>query len=240
MAYTEGKTDCKPAEVDYDESRIQALNKHFQGLINDGEIQGASYCVSRYGKVFMHGAIGQKSFKQDDKTPLTPDCVYYIASLTKVFTAVAIMKLVEDGVTRLDVPVGEILPQFNTPPFNAITLFHLLTHTSGLHADPSCFDNKYQSSYWGIIETAYERRKPDYCWKANVQDRGYGIGFDMRNGPAFTFSHGTFMHEGWGYCSLYIDPEEELAAAWFVPFTRDEWFSRAQYSVQNVIWSGLM
>jgi len=401
MLYTQGKTDCKPSEVGYDENRIEAVNKHFQRLIDDGEIQCASYCVSRRGKVFMHGAVGKKSYKKDNNEPLSPDCVNYIASITKVFTAVAIMKLVEDGVTRLDIPVGEILPQFNTPPYNAITLFHLLTHTSGMHADGGCFDNKYQSSYWQLIEDAYklydpdkknefdwiaaalgtigngfrvkpdtewaycsfgfvilgavlekltgihpykyiednickplkmtdtgfsitpnmakrfiitplrddiEKRlnnvlngkpesepdplwdkipetggglnstpydlvrfgnmmlfggrldgarilgrkavekmttlaihnKPDNCWKANVSDRGYGVGFDMRNGPAFTFSDGTFMHEGWGYSSLYMDPKEEMTAAWFVPFTRDEWFSRAQYNVQNVIWSGLI
>jgi CubicO group peptidase (beta-lactamase class C family) len=398
MLYTQGKTDCKPGEVGYDESRVEAVNKHFQRLIDDGEIQCASYCVSRRGKIFMHGAVGKKSFKKDDTTPLSPDCVNYVASITKVFTAVAIMKLVEDGVTRLDIPVGEILPQFNTPPFNGVTLFQLLTHTSGMHSDDGCFENKYQSSYWKLIEDAYKlcdpdkknefdwiaaalgtvgngfRIKPDtewaycsfgfaimgaviekltgifahqyiednilkplkmndsgfditpdmakrfiisplrenilkridnvlngkketdplwdtipqtggglnstpydlirfgnmmlsggtldgarilgrkavekmttmaialpnYCWNAKEKERFYGVGFDMRNGPAFTMSPGTFMHEGWGYSSLYMDPKEEMAAAWFVPFTRDEFFSRAQYNVQNVIWSGLI
>jgi len=62
----------------------------------------------------------------------------------------------------------------------------------------------------------------------------------MRSGPAFTHSPGTFMHEGWGYTSLYMDPKEQLTAAWFVPFAKNGWFSRAQYSVQNVIWSGLL
>jgi len=396
MLYTQGKTDCKPSEVGYDESRIEAVNKHFQRLIDDGEIQCAAYCVSRLGKVFMNGAIGMKSFKKDDTTPLQPDCVNYIASITKIFTAVAIMKLVEDGITRLDVPVGDILPQFNTPSFNSVTLFHLLTHTSGMHADGGCFDNKYQINYWDHIEMAYKRHKsqngefdwiaaalgtigsgfrvkpdtewaycsfgfvilgaviekltgisphkyiednimkplkmidsgfnitvdmakrfiisplnedvlkridnalngkteshplwdkipqtggginsttydlvrfgnmmlsggtldgarilgrkavermttivcalPNFCWGAKEKERFYGVGFDMRNGPAFTFSPGTFMHEGWGYSSLYMDPKEEMTAAWFVPFTRDEWFPRAQYNVQNVIWSGL-
>ena len=398
MQYTQGKTDCKPQEVKYDESRLQTLNKHLQGLIDDGEIQCASYCISRYAKVFAHGAVGRQSYKAENTTPLSPDSVNYIASITKVFTAVAVMKLVEDGVTRLDVPVGEILPQFNTPPFSGITLFQLLTHTSGMHADGGCFENKYQTSYWDNIEIAYKLRKkedgefdwiaaalgtigngfrvkqdtewaycsfgyailgaviekltgtnaqkyiednickplgmkdtsfeisldmakrfiitslnddvlkhidnalngkkethplwdtipdtagglystpydlvrfgnmmlsngtldgarvlgrkavekmttlaihnlPDYCWKANTRDRGYGVGFDMRSGPAFTHSPGTFMHEGWGYSSLYIDPKEQLTAAWFVPFAKNEWFPRAQYSVQNVIWSGLL
>ena len=398
MLYTQGKTDCKPSEVGYNENRIEAVNKHFQRLIDDGEIQCASYCVSRKGKIFMHGAVGKRSFKKDDATPLSPDCVNYIASITKVFTAVAIMKLVEDGVTRLDVPVGEILPQFNTPPFNGVTLFQLLTHTSGMHSDDGCFENKYQSSYWKLIDDAYKlcdpdkknefdwlaaalgtigsgfRVKPDtewaYCsfgfvvlgaiiekltgvhahkyiednickplglkdtafsltaekakryivtddelekyvndtingtykpqwiseklnipstgggmegtsydinrfgnmvlfggtldgvrilgrkavermttivsalpnftWNAKEKERYYGIGFDMRNGPAFTFSQGTFMHEGAGACSLYIDPKEDLVAAWIVPFAKEGWFSRALFNVQNIIWSGVM
>jgi CubicO group peptidase (beta-lactamase class C family) len=81
---------------------------------------------------------------------------------------------------------------------------------------------------------------PNYCWGANEKERYYGVGFDMRNGPAFTFSQGTFMHEGSGACSLYIDPKEELVAAWIVPFAKEGWFSRALFSVQNIIWSGLI
>jgi len=397
MLYTQGKTDCKPSEVGCNEQRLDVLNNHLQRVIDDGEIQCAAYCISRYGKIFAHGAIGKKSFRGDDNTPVQPDSVRYIASMTKTFTAVAIMKLVEDGITRLDVPVGEILPQFNTPPFNGITLFQLLTHTSGLHADPGCFENKYQINYWGLIEGAYVLHKkedgefdwitaalgtigsgfrvkpdtewaycsfgfvilgaviekltgihahkyiednickplgmkdttfsltpdmakrymvsdeqqekdinalingtyephwigeklnipstggglestvgdvirfgnmalfggtfdgvrilgrkalekmttiavryPNYCWGANERERLYGVGFDMRNGPAFTFSQNTYMHEGSGACSLYIDPREELVAVWIVPFAKEGWFSRALFNVQNVIWSGLI
>jgi CubicO group peptidase (beta-lactamase class C family) len=81
---------------------------------------------------------------------------------------------------------------------------------------------------------------PNYTWGGNEKERYYGIGFDMRNGPAFTFSQGTVMHEGAGACSLYIDPKEELVAAWIVPFAKEGWFSRALFNVQNIIWSGLI
>jgi CubicO group peptidase (beta-lactamase class C family) len=398
MLYTQGKTDCKPSEVGYNEQRLDVLNRHLQRLIDDGEIQCATYCISRNGKIFAHGAIGKKSFHKEDNAPVQPDSVRYVASVTKIFTAVAIMKLVEDGVTRLDVPVGEILPQFNTPPYNGVTLFQLLTHTSGLHADGGCFENKYQTNYWDMIDRAHKlhkaedgefdwiaaalgtigngfrvkpdtewaycsfgfvilgaviekltglhahqyiednickplgmkdttfnitpdmakryivtdeeqekflnsiingthepewigeklkipstgggldgtsydlvrfgnmvlsggtldgvrilgrkavekmttlaiHNKPNYCWGANEQDRGYGVGFDMRNGPAFTFSRNTFMHEGAGACALYIDPQEKLTTAWIVPFAKEGWFSRALFNVQNIIWSGLL
>ena len=71
--------------------------------------------------------------------PYLPTSINWIASITKTFTAVAIMKLVEDGITRLDVKVSEILEQFNTPPYNDINIFQLLTHTSGLYPDKGCF-----------------------------------------------------------------------------------------------------
>lgn len=81
---------------------------------------------------------------------------------------------------------------------------------------------------------------PDYCWNANEPDRGYGLGFDMREGYAHTYSTGTYMHEGWGTCSIDIDPKEQLAVAWFTPFDKVEWVPEPLYNVQNIIWSGLI
>ena len=66
MLYTQGKIDCKPVDVGYNEKRLDVLNTHLQRLIDDGEIQCATYCVSRKGKVFAHGAVGKKSFRKDD------------------------------------------------------------------------------------------------------------------------------------------------------------------------------
>jgi CubicO group peptidase (beta-lactamase class C family) len=80
---------------------------------------------------------------------------------------------------------------------------------------------------------------PDRCWGANTPDRGYGVGFDMRQSLAFTCSGETYCHEGSGACAMYIDPREELAAAWFVPFAKEGWFDRALFNVVNIIWSGL-
>lgn len=106
MLYTPGITDCSPAEVNYDATRIGVLHTHFQQLIDDKKIQAASYCISRYGKTFMHGAIGPLSYREERTEPLLPTTVHRIASITKAITSVAIAKLVEDGVLRLDLPVG--------------------------------------------------------------------------------------------------------------------------------------
>jgi len=81
---------------------------------------------------------------------------------------------------------------------------------------------------------------PDYCWGHDMPDRGYGIGFDMRNDMAFHFSKGTYMHEGAGACALYVDPAEELVVTWIVPYMEGiDWSYRAMYNTINIIWSGL-
>lgn len=70
------------------------------------------------------------------KTPATPDTIYRIASITKLFTAVAILQLRDQGKLQLDDPVAGHLPWFNMPSPYAdaptITIRHLLTHTAGL------------------------------------------------------------------------------------------------------------
>lgn len=132
MNVISGKIDCKPIETGYDESRIEMLNKRFGEMIDKKIIHGAAYCISHKGKVIAHGALGRNNGMGTD-TPMRPDTVFGIASITKTFTATAIMQLVEDGYIRLNTPVGEILPQFAEKPFDGITLWHLLTHTSGIY-----------------------------------------------------------------------------------------------------------
>lgn len=60
------------------------------------------------------------------------DTIFDIASLTKLFTATVVMSLVEDGLLDLDRPLADHLPSFASADRRAVTLRHLLSHTSGL------------------------------------------------------------------------------------------------------------
>ncbi|MCL1844986.1 MAG: beta-lactamase family protein [Defluviitaleaceae bacterium] len=191
MLFTQGKIEVAPAEIGYDEARLEVLNQHFQSIIDAGDIQCAMYCLSRHGKVFAHAALGKKSYRKDDATPADPTDIRWYASITKVVCATAIMKLVEDGKLRLTTPIGEILPQLSTPPFNGITILHLLSHTSGLHADDGCFENKYQSNYWSMLKAAMKAHKKEdgeFDWISATLGT---IGSGMRTKPG----------EEWSYCS---------------------------------------
>lgn len=88
----------------------------------------------------------------DDEVPATPQTMYRVASITKTLTATAIMQLRDQGKLQLDDPVERHLPWFRIknrfPNAPAITIRHLLTHTSGLpreSAYPYWTDYKFPS-----------------------------------------------------------------------------------------------
>ncbi|MCL2051237.1 MAG: beta-lactamase family protein [Lachnospiraceae bacterium] len=200
MLYTKGEIECSPLDVEYDEKRLDVLNSHFQKLVDDNEIYCATYCLARYGKVFAHGAVGYKTYHKDPAVLVSPTDIHYIASMTKTFAAVAIMKLFEDGLLSLATKVGDILPQFNGPPFNGITIFHLLTHTSGMHPDRGCFPNDHNNGgYWHFVNMAYE------AWKSK-ESSGFKEPFDWISAALSTGVRlepdQQWMYSSFGFCIL--------------------------------------
>lgn len=106
-------------------------------------------------KTLYAGAFGTRD---SSGFPLTADCIFGIASMTKAVTTVAALQLVEQGKVKLEEPVGRILPELDAakvldgydssgkpilrPVKTPITLRHLLTHTSGL-----CYDTWDESMF---------------------------------------------------------------------------------------------
>jgi CubicO group peptidase (beta-lactamase class C family) len=77
----------------------------------------------------------------EKKTPATAETVYRIGSITKQFTALMLLQLVQDGKVRLSDPVEKYFPEVNRiqgrlPGSPPVTLVQLATHTSGLEAEP--------------------------------------------------------------------------------------------------------
>jgi CubicO group peptidase (beta-lactamase class C family) len=80
-----------------------------------------------------HGATRTQVFNGAGQRPLPADGLFFLASVTKAIFGTALMQLVEDGTLVLDRPVGEWVPEFTGGGKDAVTLRHLLTHTSGVH-----------------------------------------------------------------------------------------------------------
>ena len=92
-------------------------------------IPGLSLAVIRDGRLVVAKGYGLANIEL--RVPAAPETVYQIQSITKSFTATGIMLLVEDGKVGLDHTIGTYL--VGTPEsWKAITVRHLLTHTSGI------------------------------------------------------------------------------------------------------------
>ncbi|MDD7348523.1 MAG: serine hydrolase [Clostridiales bacterium] len=128
--------EADPEAVGYDSGRLHVLNDHIQQMIDEKMILSGSYCLWRKGKVFADVSLGNLACEWQGRTRFLPDTFFELQSVTKVFTAIAILKLAEDGILYLGQPVCEWIEEFNIPDFRNITILHLLTHTSGLCALP--------------------------------------------------------------------------------------------------------
>ena len=90
---------------------------------------GGTALVSRKGKVIYKKAFGMADLELN--VPMQPDMIFRIGSITKQFTAVAILQLVEKGKLSLQDDIKKFIPDYPTQG-HTITIEHLLTHTSGI------------------------------------------------------------------------------------------------------------
>jgi CubicO group peptidase (beta-lactamase class C family) len=93
-----------------------------------GELPSAVLAVADGREMLRCEAFGPA----DGSYSVRKDSLYLIASITKPIFAAAMMRLVERGKIRLNDPVGLYIPEFATNHKEGVTLWHLLTHTSGL------------------------------------------------------------------------------------------------------------
>jgi len=90
---------------------------------------GAAVLVKKQGKVILRKGYGLANLELN--VPIEPDMVFRLGSITKQFTAVAILMLAEEGKLSLQDEITKFLPDYPTQG-KKITVEHLLTHTSGV------------------------------------------------------------------------------------------------------------
>jgi methyl acetate hydrolase len=117
----------------------------FERAVADGSLPGVVAVAGDRDGALYEGAFGRLSVDGED--PVKPDTVIALASMTKAFTSVAALQLIEQGRLALEQPVADVLPTFAElavlegfdgdtprlrPPARQATIRQLLTHTSGL------------------------------------------------------------------------------------------------------------
>jgi len=125
-----------PAVQPLDETALAPISGIVEQAVMDGRIPGAVVLIGTNEKIIYRRAFGWRSLRPD-KTPMTEDVIFDVASLTKVVaTTTAVMQLVEKGKLYLDAPAARYWPAFKKNGKGKITLRHLLTHYSGLRVEP--------------------------------------------------------------------------------------------------------
>ena len=157
---------------------------------------GVAVGVARDGEVIYESTWGLAS--AEDSVPLTPAHPHQIASLTKQFTAAAVLRLVDQGRMALDDPIQRYLPAFETDG-HTVTIHHLLNHTSGI------------PSYTGVFGM-------DAVPEAVLVDSIQQLPFDFPPGEGYSYNNSGYYLLGLVLEAATGMPyEEHMQAALFGP-----------------------
>jgi CubicO group peptidase (beta-lactamase class C family) len=135
-----------PEDVGVSPTRLAHIAAMLYGDVARGQLPGAVVAIARRGKLVAHDAYGYR-----DKAaglPMTTDCIFNIASMTKPMTAVAALILVEEGRLQLDEPLWKYFPKIGANgvaivdetgavvrtehPTRSIVMLDLMRHTCGM------------------------------------------------------------------------------------------------------------
>ena len=129
--------------------KTEQVNELIKTYAAYGKFNG-SILVSHEGEIIYQNGFGWANMEWD--IPNRPETKHRLASITKQFTAVLIIQLVEEGKLALDVPISKYLPHYPKNQGGQITIHHLLTHSSGI-PDYGSFTN--------YLEFERERHNPE-------------------------------------------------------------------------------
>ncbi len=120
------------------EAPLHQIDQIMNQAISQKLMPGAVTFIARAGKIVKHDAYGYSAKYTDGKftemenpIPMENETIFDLASISKIFTATAVMILFEKGLFNLDDPVAKHIPEFAANGKENVTIRQLLTHTSG-------------------------------------------------------------------------------------------------------------
>jgi CubicO group peptidase (beta-lactamase class C family) len=135
----------RPEDVGLSSERLARVQAVTHAYVDRGKLPGVQTLISRRGELVHHDCYGWTDVAA--ATPVTPETIYRIYSMTKSITSVGLMMLFEEGHFLLENPVSRFLPELadvqvwdggtadaprTRPPARPMTVHDVLTHQSGL------------------------------------------------------------------------------------------------------------
>ncbi len=129
------------ASLGFDAAIFAKAKADLEADVKAGLIPGAVLLVARGGQVVNVTTVGQQG--PADPTPMSPETIFRIYSMSKPIVSVAVMQMVEEGKIKLEDPLSKFIPEFASPKVlegkgkthpaaREITIRDLLSHESGL------------------------------------------------------------------------------------------------------------
>lgn len=127
------------------------LDSVFHNIFHDGE-PGASVFVMQNDSLIYARSFGVANFITGEM--MTDSTIINLASISKIFSATALLKLAEEGKINLDDCISKYFPEFPPQVFDKITIRHILSHSSGL-PDLRPRDNAEWKNYLSNYESVF-------------------------------------------------------------------------------------
>jgi len=166
------QSNCQESKSQYD----QLMNEMFA---SDGP--GGVALIAKDGEVLYRSAFGMANLELG--VEMEPEHVFRIGSITKQFTACAILKLAEEGKLNLKDDITKYIEDYPTHAYT-ITIEHLLTHSSGI------------KSYTGMVEWTSELMKKDFT-PAELVDFFKYQPMDFAPGEKFRYNNSAYFLLGY-------------------------------------------
>ncbi|HBS29768.1 MAG TPA: hypothetical protein DEB06_10040 [Phycisphaerales bacterium] len=116
---------------------LEGLPERWEGVMDLFDVPGMGVAVVKDGRIYAQG-FGKRD--QGMSKPVTPDTMFYVASVTKTFNAVGVLRLIGEGKLSLSDPVQKRLPAFALPDSETaarLTIDDMLSFRQGIMCDPA-------------------------------------------------------------------------------------------------------
>jgi D-alanyl-D-alanine carboxypeptidase len=158
--------------TDFEEA-FKRLDRFIEQKMKVANVPGMAVAVTGREKLLRVSTYGFANVAA--QTPVTPEMLFEIGSISKSFTSIALLQLCEEGRLDLHEPVARYLPWFEVQSeYEPITLHHLMSHTGGITIGAE-FTGEARYEVWALRQTEATAPPGTYYHYSNVGYKALGV-----------------------------------------------------------------